>query len=586
VDFQDDLVDYYRRELSYLRESGDDFSKRYPKVANRLSFSGIESKDPHTERLLESFAFLTARIQREIDREFPSTTNAILENLSPNLTQTIPSIGVVQMSLDPTQGKVMSGIRVQKGTALQTPPISGQICRFQTSWDTDLWPLLISSTHVENSRSLCLKFETTAEIELHELELDRLRLHVSGDLSNAMPLYDMLTSNLELIEIVNASNDKAHKLSSNQFVEVGYSDSDQVLPANNNLYPAYSLLQEYFAFPRKFLFFDLKGLKGLLGTGSQFTLKFTFKSTFRALSSVNKNTFQLGCTPCINLFQTTSEPIEYDQHKHEYLLVADYQREAFTEIHSIQSLIASDPDAAQPITVPNIFATNGPEDRNNSLHWSYRKQASLRKGISGTDTFLSFIDRQKVSTDSNNPIMFAKVLCTNRHWAEQIAPGTKLIGELISSSIEVTNLYEPSSQKDPLSYDKSLFSLIEILRLNHQSLLEGDNALDKLTRLLLLFSGEFATNQSQIRGIKSIKVKPSITRIGRDNWRGHCMGYDIWLDIDESNFVGGSILIFCGVLARFFALYTTTNSYTRVGVMRNGEIWRQWPPFAGWQCLI
>ena len=78
MDFQDDLVDYYRRELSYLRESGDDFSKRYPKVANRLSFSGIESKDPHTERLLESFAFLTARIQREIDREFPSTTNAIL----------------------------------------------------------------------------------------------------------------------------------------------------------------------------------------------------------------------------------------------------------------------------------------------------------------------------------------------------------------------------------------------------------------------------------------------------------------------------------------------------------------------------
>ena len=78
VNLQDDLVDYYRREISYLRESGDHFAQRYPKVAQRLSFSGSESKDPHTERLLESFAFLTARVQREIDREFPLAAMAVL----------------------------------------------------------------------------------------------------------------------------------------------------------------------------------------------------------------------------------------------------------------------------------------------------------------------------------------------------------------------------------------------------------------------------------------------------------------------------------------------------------------------------
>ena len=90
VNLQDDLVDYYRREMSYLRESGDHFAQRYPKVAQRLSFNGSESKDPHTERLLESFAFLTARVQREIDREFPMAAMAVLENICPNLTQ--PSI--------------------------------------------------------------------------------------------------------------------------------------------------------------------------------------------------------------------------------------------------------------------------------------------------------------------------------------------------------------------------------------------------------------------------------------------------------------------------------------------------------------
>jgi type VI secretion system protein ImpG len=143
VDYQEDLVDYYRRELSYLRDSGDDFAHRFPKVAKRLSFGGVESKDPHTERIIESFAFLTARIQREIDREFPKTTTAVLENICPNLTQSIPSMGIVQMTLDPTQGKVMAGLRVSRGTSLQTA-IGGKICRFQTSWDANLWPLHIS----------------------------------------------------------------------------------------------------------------------------------------------------------------------------------------------------------------------------------------------------------------------------------------------------------------------------------------------------------------------------------------------------------------------------------------------------------
>jgi len=152
VNLQDDLVDYYRREMSYLRESGDHFAQRYPKVAQRLSFNGSESKDPHTERLLESFAFLTARVQREIDREFPMAAMAVLENTCPNLTQPSPSMSVVHMQLDATQGKVMAGLKVPRETMLQAAASSGHTCRFQTSWDTELWPLSIVQTSLEDNR--------------------------------------------------------------------------------------------------------------------------------------------------------------------------------------------------------------------------------------------------------------------------------------------------------------------------------------------------------------------------------------------------------------------------------------------------
>lgn len=586
MEHQDDLVDYYRRELAYLRESGESFSHRYPKVAQRLNFSDAESKDPHTERLIESFAFLTGRIQREIDREFPLATTAVLENLCPHLTQPVPSMGVAQMTLDPSQGKVMAGLKVQAGTSLQAAPINGQVCRFQTAWDTDLWPLAIAATFLEDSRVLCLKFVTYAGVDLSELDLDVMRLHISGDLMTAMPLHDLLASNLERIELWHTDNSAVHRLPLSQWYPVGYAQDEQVLPLINNLNPAYSFLQEYFVFPRKFLFFDLKGLKGLMGRGGEFTLKFMFKSAARALSAVTKSTLRLGCVPIVNLFQRTTEPITLAHRQHEYLLVADYQREVSHEIHSIEAVIASDPDASKPVQVPNVFAVDHLFDVQGAMTWSSRREVSLRKDIGGTDTYISFIDRSPLTDASRYPVMFAKVNCTNRHLAEHLPPGARLMGEAISSNITLINLYEPSMQRNPVSTVESIFSLLEILRLNHHSLIDGSDALEKLHRLLMLFAGETARNQSQIRGLKSIRVKPSIARIGRDTWRGHCIGNDIWLDFEESAFVGGSTLIFAGVLSRFFALYTTANSYTRVGVMRNGEVWRQWPPYAGWQCLI
>ena len=57
------LLDYYNRELAYLRELGSEFAEQYPKVAGRLGMKGSEVADPYVERLLEGVAFLGARVQ-------------------------------------------------------------------------------------------------------------------------------------------------------------------------------------------------------------------------------------------------------------------------------------------------------------------------------------------------------------------------------------------------------------------------------------------------------------------------------------------------------------------------------------------
>ena len=52
------LLQYYNRELAYLRELGGEFAKQFPKIAGRLGLESFECSDPYVERLLEGFAFL------------------------------------------------------------------------------------------------------------------------------------------------------------------------------------------------------------------------------------------------------------------------------------------------------------------------------------------------------------------------------------------------------------------------------------------------------------------------------------------------------------------------------------------------
>src|SRR5512135_2342212 len=101
---RDDLLHYYERELSFLRRTGAEFARRYPKVAGRLLLEPNKCDDPHVERILEGFAFLAARVHLHLDDDFPEVSEALLGVLYPHFTRPIPSVTVVELGLDPEQG--------------------------------------------------------------------------------------------------------------------------------------------------------------------------------------------------------------------------------------------------------------------------------------------------------------------------------------------------------------------------------------------------------------------------------------------------------------------------------------------------
>src|ERR1700677_5388453 len=103
---RDDLLLYYERELTYMRQLGAQFAEKYPKIASRLVLEPTKCDDPHVERLLEAFAFLAARVHLKIDDEFSEITQAMLTVVYPQLVRPIPSMSIAQVQLDPEKGKL------------------------------------------------------------------------------------------------------------------------------------------------------------------------------------------------------------------------------------------------------------------------------------------------------------------------------------------------------------------------------------------------------------------------------------------------------------------------------------------------
>jgi len=582
----DDLLNYYERELVYLRDQGAEFARRHPRVAGRLGFGGAESSDPHTERLIEAQAFLAARVHRDLDREFPQFAAALLDNLCPTLGQPVPAMSVAALQLDPSQGKITAGFSVPRHTVLVAQGAGGEQCRLRTAWDSVLWPLQVAETRLVEGRELRVRVRCEPGNDLAELELDRLRLHLHGDWTQTMPLYDLLVAGVAGI-VLRTADGAVQRLSLRHWRELGFDADDTVLPVPPHADPAYALLQEYFAFPRKFHFFELGGLLGRLGSGSEFEIGFELKATAPLPPRLDAQALRIGCVPVINLFNRSSEPIRVDGRQHEYLLVADYQREAHTEVHSIVTVHASDPDAERACIVPP-FAALDPDapDAAAGMFWSARREPSGRAAVPGSEMWLAFVDARHAPASLATAVVHADVLCTNRRLAEQLAPGTRLRAEGMSTALGARCLYQPSPQRAAPLSAQAMWQLVSLLRLNHGSLFDDGSDGGRLRALLALFTDGGAHDQAQIRGLRRLVARPGLAHVGQDAWRGHRRGTDIEIGFDEEAFAGGSPLLLSAVLARFFALYTTLNAFARLTVRRRDETWHQWPPISGRQPLL
>jgi type VI secretion system protein ImpG len=601
MDERQEFLPYYLDELAYLRRMGREFARLYPKIAARLELADGHTSDPHVERLIESFAFLTGKLQRRLSLEFPEITSALLGVLQPNLVNPVPPLAVARFEADPAQGKLTSGRLIPRHTRLFAQTREGTVCRFRTCYPVELWPLSITEVglyprsafslldHLPRVGSVLRVRLEAKGVGFGELDIARLRFHLHGAATVTSALYDLLFESLDGVALVPEREADTVHLSDTAVSAVGFGPDDEVIPAPSHAHAGYRLLQEYLQFPAKFHFFDLLEL-GRHRADRRLDLLFLFRHAAPSRLVLDADTLQLGCTPIANLFPRTTEPIRIDYRTTEYRLVGDVRREATTEIQSIQSVSASaDPAKPTDVVEPFFSFRHASSHRPQTAFWQARRAPTGRADLPGTDMWLSFVDLAFKPSSPPSQVVYAHTLCTNRELAVQLPMGVPLHLEEAAPVTRIVCLARPTDTAYPAFGGATFWQLISSLSLNHLSLGNGPESLQAVRELLRLYDAtKDPAIQRQIEGIREMTTAPVVGRLGVDAWRGFCRGTEVTLVFDDTQYVGASAYLFASVLHHFFAMHASVNSFTQV-VMRRLQREQEstrFPPLAGYQPVI
>jgi len=608
----DELLPYYEKELAFIRQLGAEFADRHPKVAGHLKISEQSVEDPHVSRLIEAFAYLNARVQYKLDDDFPELSDAMLSVLFPHYQRPLPSMSIVQ--LQPAD-ELDSPFQLNRDAIIESQPVQGQTCKFSTCYPVEILPVTVASATLAGlpfvapgandikgaAAVLNIRLTTLSkEVSFAELRPGKLRFYLKGQSQHVNPLYEML--NKDCLNVVLAKSEDDTKpvfLGKDAIQPVGFNEDEGMLPYPAASFIGYRLLTEYFAYPEKFLFIDINYLADAIPANASNELNlyiYLANSNVELEHNINASTFALYCTPVINLFQQVAEPISLDHTQHEYLIMPDSRHPNGMEVYSIDQVTTSSSDGEITNHHP-IYGTNhDANNEENPVFWhAMRRSSSLGNYThdNGSDVFISLIDPHFNPEHSDDRTLELNLTCTNRDLAGQLPfgkdqPKLQFVDE--SPPVKTVKcLMQPTQTIRPPLRNHARWRLISHLNLNYLSLTGTGDTTNALKEILRLYDfKDSSISRAIVQSIHHVRTTPVSSPITINDKTAICRGTEIFIEIDEALLAGNSPYLLVNVLERFFALYCSINSFTRVIATLKGKegILKRCPPRVGEKVLL
>ena len=355
-------------------------------------------------------------------------------------------------------------------------------------------------------------------------------------------------------------------------------------------------MSEYFAFPYKFLFFDVYGLDKAVtgGFGSHFEILIHLKDIIPPAAPIVTETFRLGCSPIVNLFTRLADPLYISQQKYEYHIIPDVHRQATTEIYSIDGVFTTDPRTNTTREFSPFYSMrHAYGEQMEKSFWYAVRRPSQRPEDEGTEMFMSLVD---ANFDPRLPaveVLNVRTTCTNRDLPARLPFGGKegdfdVEGTALLSRARC--LTKPTDTVRPPQRRSAQWRLISQLNLNYISLLNGHSDVpEALQEILHLYNfNDSSITRKQILGITGIATRKVVRQIGDRIGAGFVRGVETTLTFDEEQFVGSGLFLLACVIERVLGLYASLNSFNQVllRTQQREETVKKFPPRAGEQQLI
>jgi type VI secretion system protein ImpG len=614
------LLQYYNRELQYIRDMGAEFAEAYPRIAARLGMDGIDCADPYVERLIESFAFLAARVQLKIDARHPDFTQHLLEMVYPGFLAPVPSAAVLEIAPSLAESSLKEGFRVPRESSfrVQASAGSGTACEFRSAHDVLMWPLSVTGARYVVGTSafaspglrldprcrgaIRLDLKTEGGVALRELPVDSLVFFVYASADLAGKIYEQILANGAGAIVRSKGTGRSVVLQGPAVRAVGFEDDEALLPLSPRGFEGYRLLQEYFAFPDRFLFFAVDGLRKALAEmeGEELELFLLVDRCLPDLeNALDESQFRLNCTPVVNLFPRSLDRIHLSAHDTEHHVVPDLSRPMDFEVYAIDRMVGIGSGAEALVEIRPMFSTHHRSietdthayytvQRRSRLASNRQQRSGARTNYLGTECFVSIVDSRQRELSGEIRQLDVAARCTNRDLPIGLSFGKSRLEFDLEGGAPVETvrcLAGPTTPRPSPAFGDTAWRLIGQLTLNYLSLCDTDpeKGAEMLRHLLGLYADpNDPVAHCQVDGVRRVTHQPVVRRIPSGGPITYGRGLQIAVTLDDSAFEGLGSLRLGTVLDRFFARHVSINSFveTRLQSAARGEI-KQWPVRTG-----
>ena len=614
------LLAHYENELAFLRDMGAEFAAAFPKIAGRLGMEGVEVLDPYVERMLEGTAFLSARVQLELEMQFPAFTGNLLEIIYPHFLAPTPSMTVVGFEPDLANSGVKDGFLLKRHTRLRSRQIEGEqtACIYRTAADITLWPIEVAEVEYIDSRGglvaagvsrdtparagIRLRLRRKDGDKIAALKLDKLMLHLTGQGSDPWTLHETLST--RVTALAGRSTDRR-----DQWTQMlpgaisqpkGFETDEALLPTPRRSFDGYRLLQEYFAMPQRFHFVELSGINPALrrATGPEVDIYILLSEAMPdAGASIRRENFVLHAVPAINLFDRAFDRVHITTTDTEHYVTPNRTALLDYEVYSIHSVSGIGTTGETDISfrpfysATDITAAGETHPTYYTIHRRMRQRnekerlRGTRTSYLGSEVYLSLVDGNQAPYSASLSQLAVTGLCTNRDLPLLLSTAGKDAFHLPDGGpvLSIATIVSPSRPRPTIAQGDTAWRLISHLSLNYLSIADAGHGGAALRELIGLYApaGDRIVAK-QLEGVRGVATRPIVRRMTDEVLSTAVRGLEIKLDFDESFFEGSGAYVLGSVLERFFRKYVTINSFTEtvLTTQQRGEITR-WRPESG-----